>query len=416
MNILISFKNTLKNFISFSINLLSKLLFVFYSFKKRQKMSIICPPASEGSLGDEAIINSITTELKNKGHYVAMLQFVNKNEYTHIKTVDKRVLLPNYFSSGGWKERIKLIKIFSSFKNFFLLGTDMLDGNYADWYTLGLLKLTHQAAFSGLNVRVVGFSLNEIQDPKSITALNNLPKNVKLYVRDPVSLKRAQSVLTKQKLVLTADMAFRLNPVVENDSVKEYMKRILSYKENAFTIIGININPQLFLKTKDLENLIISFTDAISKTFNYLNSNVAFVLIPHDFRKTNNDLLLLQNIYDKLSEKIKNQTILIKHKVLASEIKYIIAYTDFVLTARMHVAIAALGQKIPIACVVYQGKFEGLCKHFDIKNNTIEPSEAIIPDKLFQLIKTLINSKETTKKLLEINFEKVQSLSLRNLE
>jgi polysaccharide pyruvyl transferase WcaK-like protein len=43
-----------------------------------------------------------------------------------------------------------------------------------------------------------------------------------------------------------------------------------------------------------------------------------------------------------------------------------------VVTGRMHLAIGSLGAGVPVMCIVYQGKFEGLMSHFDL------PSDALI--------------------------------------
>ncbi len=59
------------------------------------------------------------------------------------------------------------------------------------------------------------------------------------------------------------------------------------------------------------------------------------------------------------------------------ELKAIAGEVNLILTGRMHLAIAALGQGVPPLCVVYQGKFEGLMAHFELDGLMLDPQDVI---------------------------------------
>jgi polysaccharide pyruvyl transferase WcaK-like protein len=57
----------------------------------------------------------------------------------------------------------------------------------------------------------------------------------------------------------------------------------------------------------------------------------------------------------------------------ADQVKRLAGKVDFVITGRMHVAIAALGMGTPAICLTFQGKFAGLLEYFSLEKYLIDP-------------------------------------------
>jgi colanic acid/amylovoran biosynthesis protein len=91
------------------------------------------------------------------------------------------------------------------------------------------------------------------------------------------------------------------------------------------------------------------------------NPNSRFIFIPHDYRPNGiGEGPILEYLYSMLPKAIQGQTYLLSEMYSASEIKWISGELDFVVSSRMHLAIAAIGQGTPVFCLEYQGKFRGL--------------------------------------------------------
>ena len=91
-------------------------------------------------------------------------------------------------------------------------------------------------------------------------------------------------------------------------------------------------------------------------------------------------------------------------------------HLDCVLTGRMHLAIACLGQGIPIACITYQGKFDGFYQHFDLEPLFLEPKELFTSEKnhLVDLVNKLIEQREELRKQVLNKLDEVKKLSEAN--
>jgi polysaccharide pyruvyl transferase WcaK-like protein len=80
----------------------------------------------------------------------------------------------------------------------------------------------------------------------------------------------------------------------------------------------------------------------------------------------------------------------------------------------MHLAIACLGQGTPVACVTYQGKFEGLFRHFELDGMTIEPEQAFQPEGLVKFLMPLIEKRKDISKQVQLKLPQVQQLAQVN--
>ncbi|TLN28532.1 glycosyl transferase family 1, partial [bacterium] len=98
----------------------------------------------------------------------------------------------------------------------------------------------------------------------------------------------------------------------------------------------------------------------------------------------------------------------------AAEIKAICGQLDLALSGRMHMAIACLGQGTPVACITYQGKFEGLYRHFELDGLTIDPVTATQPGRLAAFFLPVIDRREAIRRQIQSQLPKVRVLAAEN--
>jgi polysaccharide pyruvyl transferase WcaK-like protein len=141
----------------------------------------------------------------------------------------------------------------------------------------------------------------------------------------------------------------------------------------------------------------------------------AFVLIPHDFRPVFGDLPTLEAVIAAMAPEARERVWVIKDIKDPAELKGFVGGLDGVLTGRMHLAIAAMGQGIPVAGVTYQGKFEGLLRHFEIGEGlTIAPPDAANPDRLIPFFKHWLKGLEQEAASISAHLPHVTALSMLN--
>ena len=126
----------------------------------------------------------------------------------------------------------------------------------------------------------------------------------------------------------------------------------------------MNPNPTLWGGPEQLEVAKPTVLDAIKLVLSH--SDVAIVLLPHDYREWHHELGFCRFLIEQLSGSHRQRCTIINDIATASYVKSIVCRLDFVFSGRMHLAIAALGVHTPVSVVDYQGKIEGLAQHFGI--------------------------------------------------
>jgi polysaccharide pyruvyl transferase WcaK-like protein len=305
---------------------------------------------------------------------------------------------------------------------FYCLGADVMDGYYFPYATCKRVELVSLAAKSGANAAILGFSFNDKPDIECVRALKNLPQNVRLCARDPISHDRLIRHLDRT-IELVADLAFLLPQNVSSPITNEISKWIYDERLNNRIIVGVNAN---YLPVGISDTMSISHQDIVDAYVKILvelsdqEQQFSFVLIPHDRRKNDgkcSDDDLASMIKNKLPAYLKQHCVKLPFPCSSVEIKSICNHIDLALTGRMHVAIACLGVGVPVLCITYQGKFEGLFQYFEIDERMLlEPQVLLEIEKINFLIREVVCNKEKIRKTINSKLLMIEKLSLKNFE
>lgn len=296
-----------------------------------------------------------------------------------------------------------------------VIGADVMDGYYWPLSVLRTLNFCERARSRGVEVGVMGFSFNQSPSRFSLWAFNVLHPSIRLFCRDAVSLGRVIK-LTSAKPELVADAAFSM-PERKTQAVINVEDWCLRKREAGFDIVGFNLHSMLFdVPGVCAEAVAIDATVTALEKF-VQQSKACVLFIPHDFRGAKNDKSILLSVYEKISEKHKERFFIPNEEFLADELKALSHLCDMVLTGRMHLAIAALGSNVPVGAIAYQGKFEGLLKHFDISNEFIlQPQELSDSTAIYNWVARTYNSHAQIKTNVVAKLPHVSELSRRNFE
>ena len=387
--------------------------------KRRQSKPdaiVAYPGTSFGSLGDQAMFQVAIQNLRSAGYKSISLITEEKPSRLDLPQRADWILHSDHYFNGSIAESTRFQKELFTSSGFFIIGADMLDGHYSVTDSLRKIHLLHLAARLGISSRAFGFSFNESPDETVVAALRALPETVGLLARDPVSHRRLESTLNRP-IRLVADLAFLLQPDPSGESAEKTLNWIKQQRAQRARIIGINANGLLARGNFD-DPLPIAV--GLARTIHDLhqaNSDLSFVLIPHDFRGSFNDDVLNRITYEIAgfdNQSLRAKLFLMPSPCFASEVKAVSAELDFAITGRMHFAIACLGQGTPVICIGYQGKMEGLFEHFDLPNMVISPIDALVKNELGNMAKAKLSNVEKLRAQINKQLANVNSLAKLN--
>ena len=295
-----------------------------------------------------------------------------------------------------------------------LLGADMLDGHYSAVFSARYLAMTDTLARHGLRASVLGFSFNDKPMPVLKGVFNALSGATHLHTRDPVSQTRLHA-FTRARSTLVADAAFLLRPESGTAGVEEIRQWVARQRAEGHLVLGYNIHRGL------VSSLGASATvDLVSRSIQALAStatqhDIRWLLLPHDYREHCNDDHCLQ----PLSEGLRARGVphrYAREPLSAGEIKAVAGLLDGVVSGRMHLAIAALGRSVPVACITYQGKFEGLLAHFQVPPGLLlAPKTALEADALEAFIERFVELLPTARERVQRALPSVMEAARLNL-
>ena len=387
-------------------------------FKIKDNSALILPPTSPGSLGDEALVTGATDQLRKQGSKkISMVSYLDGSKWINSGPITENIELHKFFSKNSWKSRFTFAKAVSKYDKYYTLGADVMDGFYSEKDSLKRVELLSIAKKTGAKTTLLGFSFNANPEKSVIEALSKLPESIKIYARDPISHERLKKSLSRN-VDLVADVAFLLTPKNCNE-IKETEKWIKSQQKEKKIVVGINANCKLLsnMKNGTIPQLIDLYSNFLSDLWK--KEKCALLLIPHDYRDIKgeiNDVELSEKILNKLPKNIQPDCKILPSPRSAAEIKYIAGLVDIVISGRMHLAIAALGNETPVAGLTYQGKFEGLFKYFNLKNVSISPDESVIRDNLLNFFRSIIKRRKSISKQIKKRLPYVKKLSKKNFQ
>lgn len=370
---------------------------------------LVLLPAGKGSLGDEAILQGLQNAI-NAQHGDLMIRQVLLNIDRPL-TLRDRDLAP--LKVVPWSRRSELAFIASLLRarHVVVLGTDVIDGNYDVNRPLFYLKLCNLTLAANVPARVVSFSFSENPEPAVTKAIHTADERLRFISRDPVSRDRFEQY-TGRSADLSADLAFQLLPSEESESYQACAKWVNQRRSLGHIPIGLNFNAFTFVRS--YEDSITSCKEFIKRMLTE-NPSIDIVMIPHDFRTDHSDLIVLQDVYEALDDPFREKIYLVKGPLHSWDIKGLAGLLDLVVTGRMHLAIASLGQLVPPVCIAYLGKFQGLMQHFGITGLLVEPQEAYDQEKLLYAVRSAIHSRHELRATLERCLPDVKDRSARNV-
>ena len=379
-----------------------------------------CDPWSVGgSRGDEAMIMGVINSYRQ--HHPQMpIRIVCADEgEQYIQNMPIAGITPISSWNGGYStETVYWSIIKANPSDVVILGADCMDGFYSPTLSLELLSIhdlcskTHH-----LHSYLLGFSFNTSPSWLMVRAFKSLSSDTKIRLRDAVSLSRYHKIVN-HPATLVADAAFMLEPDAFFPLYEEIKSWTDLQRANGQTVIGLNFHPMLraYSGPDDIKEDAMLLAKKVEKIL-IEHPEISFVFIPHDDRSRITDNLMLSTMYEYLKNmKHKSSRIYYSPEVpRAPQLKALCGLLDGLISSRMHLAIAALGMKVPVMAATYQGKFEGLFQHFGLDETFLLNPKQFLSDDMISTFDSFIEKLPELKHQISEKNTLVYELSNINL-
>jgi len=340
------------------------------SARAATKSCLVVPPASYGSLGDEAMVRGLVAYLGNvKPGWSVDLLSIYHGIWPRLEGV-RAVFNYDEFSqeSIDWD-------LLAGYDQFLLFGADVLDGHYSRAESMDRMRMLARASEHGLRPTILGFSVNDRPDGRVMARLKRLSSRATLCVRDSASLRRLERIGV-ENLTLVADVAFLMPPAAQSAGTRETEQWVAAQQASGRRVAIVCLSVQVQAKA---EGAAPSFLETFGKELAELASGhgLSVLLVPHDLRLVGPPQRSDVHIAMELAAVLGAQGTADRQRMFipeaADQVKRLAGKVDFVITGRMHVAIAGLGMGTPAICLTFQGKFAGLLEYFSLEKYLIDP-------------------------------------------
>ena len=343
----------------------------------RDKVLVVPADTSDlaGSLGDEVLLQGLDN-LVGSSRWALI---VDEGFHGSSPVPDQRLFPAWNGLTAGWR----LGRVAARLSAVYVVGADVMDGFYRPEVSQKRLRLLNRISRAGVPCTLTGLSFNECPHPRVLADFRDLPDSVRICLRDPVSLERFER-LTGRHAILTADLAFLVGEAQHSPVAKLVSPWAAKERDAGRRLVGINIGPHVVAHLSDGSEDALA--DSVATCcLRLISEGYGIVLIPHDFRPSHTDLRALKRVAGRLAGSA--HFLFLEDPFTGREIRSACRELDLILSARMHLAIGALSVGVPACGIQYQGKFEGLLRHFGFGADVfIAPEDAMDSTKLHRFM------------------------------
>lgn len=388
--------------------------------RKPTRTAAILPPASPGSLGDEAMVRGMLDRLARDGFTDFLVlghDTAGRWAFPGAGGRGRQVCVGEYLRWGSPRCLFRALWGCRSAERFYLFGADMLDGHYSADYSRNMLRLATRAARAGIDTRVVGASWNTAPAGCCVAALRELVQaGGRVRARDSASRARMERDLGAG-VEQTMDAAFLLRPAGGSPRVAAVREWTDAQRREGRVVLGVNLSCLLRGRgalPAEVPAFATRFVEALALADRRAGP-LSCVFVHHDLRGAVSDRTVAEAAFAALPPELRDRAQLASADADAAEVKAIAGCTDAVFSGRMHLTIAALGMGVPVAAVTYQDKFEGLFEFFGLGDQLLSPADCGTPEAIADRVVRLVAGRAAAAGKVAAARDRAVELAERNL-
>lgn len=212
------------------------------------------------------------------------------------------------------------------------------------------------------------------------------------------TLKSHHMITVRESLTFNALKSKGINNIIQCADIAFLLEAKECNLPDSFitgNTVAINVSP-LVVRRENIKGIILKNIENLVKSI-LENTDMNVALVPHVLMPTDNDLTLLQEIYNKINDK---RVYIFYEKLSAAEYKYIISKCRFGVFARTHASIAAYSSCIPSIVIGYSVKSKGIAIDLGLEEYVL-PLESFKDDcSLLSMFNKLIHDEFKIKQIL----------------
>lgn len=219
-----------------------------------------------------------------------------------------------------------------------------------------------------------------------------------------------------EKLFYATDIAFHFEADTA-DKAEYVLNNMGVISLNKTPLVAITPNIRIYQRTQG-EGINNTYVKQLFEVIDYFltNTDSNILLIPHEFFKEVNDLILCKLIMDHYSN---DERIFVTHeKLSAGEVKAIIGLCDLVIASRYHSLVAALSMGVVPVVIGWSHKYDELIKLFELEKLVTDPVNQV----QFKVIEVVEDAWKNRMKYMDIinrnkpEIEKSSSVAIEKLK
>lgn len=367
---------------------------------------VLLPTVGLGNIGDQAMFEAVLRNVS--GPVTAVLQ--NVDSHTVPPDLAGRVstvVLPHLYQGRPDRvrhDRHRLIGLMSQHRSVGVIGADIMDGGYDPREATTRFAFLAAANRLGLDTRVYGFSWNGRPCGVVVDAVRATQPATRLYVRDPHSLSRLDSLVEahgpRWRTLLVTDTVFCL-PVADERPEPGLLEAVGSERPVAI----VNVSGLVMARADLLE-------DHVAVVQELLQLGCDVVLVPHVIRPGDDDSAACGEVFGRFVDEPRVR--LVDERLTPRAVAWLAGRATVVFTGRMHLAILALSQGVPAVVLATQGKVSGLLELFALDELALEPISGFA-ESAAPLLRHAVLSGEPTSRVREA-LPRARELSALNFD
>jgi len=385
--------------------------------KKNSALILPCCPQEQGSLGDLTALESIAHALKEGGcEHVDLLRFGPDTSSVTIAGIDEQVTPPDdlrWHRIGG---KFRLGLLLANYESYYAWGADVIDGVYGSAVPLAILRTVRLASMTGLDARILGFSWSTAPAPAICQEIDRL-KHVAYCVREPFSKARFEKQ-TGRSAIQVADVAFLFHPSETSPGIQPIVRWLEEQSNSSNIVLGVNLSLfalgiQNEAEARGKVQMLAEALDSVKASI----PNLKVLPVPHDIRESSKnigDADLAEFLRLELQERSFGSIPSFPKSLCPSDVDCLVRRCDAVFAGRMHLSIAALRNCVPVLCMTYQDKFEGMLKLFELEDCALREDECVSETNISKRIANLITERDALSARIRNRLPYVKQLAERN--
>jgi len=328
-------------------------------------------PSWWGSLGDAAIIRGLAEQFHDTPlRLIGWEKRVSMNRWLPERDAELVPALSSWRSLDASIVPMRALAALNGARGVIWCAADTADGYHGKSGVLAATGALRLAAAAGMPAGVVNFSWGLDGPMTARTAMRRLPADVALWARDPISAGHAASQL-RRDVRLGTDAAFALVAAAGPAS--------MAVRALTSTPIIICVTEQTVRWCGgERKQVVRDLADLLEGLIVRLDVDIA--MLPHDLRSPSGegdrgDEAVLREVLGELSPSAAERCVALRPSG-PEDARAAVAGARLVVTSRMHLAIAALGENVPVVVLSDHPKVPGMLEQVD-QVDVLQPCRAL---------------------------------------